>query len=135
LAAWVPLAIAAGALFGLYATFRHGTSILGSMGWIVFPLLIAAAFAAVVSWPSPWLSRLVASAPFAGLGRISYSAYLYHLPVLILFNAFLPGTGAFVSFLVWLVAVAGIAAGSYRFVEVPYLARPQRMTRQPAVPQ
>ncbi len=66
--AWIPVVIAGGALLGLYAVFRNGTSILGAMGWIVFPLLIAIAFAAVVSWPSPLLSRVVASAPLAGWG-------------------------------------------------------------------
>jgi len=122
--------IAAGSLFGLYIVFRNGTSILGSIGWVVFPLLIAAAFAAVVSWPSPLLSRLVASAPMAGLGRISYSAYLYHLPVLLLFNAYLPGIDAVVAFLAWMALVLGISAASYRFVEVPYLSRSRGATRQ-----
>ena len=131
ISAWIPVAVAAGALLGLYAVFRNGTSILGAMGWIVFPLLIAAAFAAVVSWPSPLLSRIVASAPLAGLGRISYSAYLYHLPVLLLFNAYLPETDAVLSFLAWMVVVLGISTASYRFVEVPYLSRTRGATGHP----
>lgn len=135
LSTWIPVVIAGGALWGLYFVFRNGTSILGAMGWIVFPLLIATAFAAVVSWPSPVLSRIVAPAPLAGLGRISYSAYLYHLPLLLLFNAYMPGTDAIISFVVWLAVVLGISTASYRFVEMPCLSRArvagsQRVDRQ-----
>lgn len=133
--AWIPVVIAGGALLGLYAVFRNGTSILGAMGWIVFPLLIATAFAAVVSWPSPLMSQLVASGPLAGLGRISYSAYLYHLPVLLLFNAYMPGTDAAISFLSWVAVVLGISTASYRFVEVPYLTRARKATVQNVGPQ
>lgn len=126
--AWrlIPIAIAVAAVFALYFTLRHGTSRLGSFGWMAFPVLIATAFAAVVSWPSPWLARIVDSPPLAGLGRISYSAYLYHLPLLLLFNALLPGAGGYLAFPAWLATVVGVAAVSYRYVEVPYLSRRRR---------
>ena len=126
----MPVAILVSAVLGLYTTLRYGTSILGSSGWVAFPVLIALGLAAVVSWPSPWLSRLAASRPLAAVGRVSYSAYLYHLPVLLLFNAYLPGTGPVVSFLAWMAVVLGISAASYRFVELPYLSRKVR-TRHP----
>ena len=119
--AWIAPAIASAAVGGLLFTLLHGTSILGGLGWIVFPLLIAAVVVAVASMPSTWLSGLVASPPLAALGRISYSAYLYHLPLLLLFNAFLPGTEAFPPFVLWLLAVLGVATASYRLVEVPHL--------------
>ena len=123
---WIPVAIAAGVVFGLYATFRHGTSILGSMGWIVFPLLIAAAFAAVVSWPSPWLSQAAAFAPLAALGRISYSAYLYHLPLLLLFNAYMTSVAGVFPPILWIVIVILVADASFRFVESTFLRRAGR---------
>ena len=122
-ARWMPAVAAAAAVLGLYAVLRNGTALLGQMGWVAFPMLIAVGFAAVVSWRSPVLSRLAASWPLAALGRISYSAYLYHLPVLLLFNAFLPGAGGWFAFPLWFAIVVLGAAVSYRFVELPYLRR------------
>jgi len=60
--------------------------------------------------------------PLAALGRISYSAYLYHLPLLLLFNQYLAGVAGWVAFPVWLAGVVAVAAASYRYVEAPYLA-------------
>jgi peptidoglycan/LPS O-acetylase OafA/YrhL len=37
---------------------------------------------AVATRSAPWLTRLLASRPLHGLGRISYSLYLIHLPIL-----------------------------------------------------
>ncbi|MBL0141054.1 MAG: acyltransferase [Betaproteobacteria bacterium] len=123
IAAWIPIAIAAGAVSGLGVILRYGTSTLGSLGWIIFPLLIATAFASVVSWPSPGLSRIVAAPPLAALGRISYSAYLYHLPALLLFNANLPGARGWLAFPLWFAVVILVSTASYRLVEAPYLLR------------
>ncbi len=120
---WVPLFVAVAALLGLHAVLRNGASFLGQMGWIAFPVLIAAGLGAVVSWPSVWLAQVVSLRPLAALGRVSYSAYLYHLPVLLLFNQFLPRIGEAIAFVVWFVIVTGIAAVSYWWAEVPYLAR------------
>jgi peptidoglycan/LPS O-acetylase OafA/YrhL len=120
---WVPAAIAAGALAGLYAVLRNGTAILGQMGWIAYPVLMAAGFGAVVSWPSPWLSRLAAAWPLASLGRVSYSAYLYHLPLLLLFNAFLPSVAGGFAPMLWVAIVVLVSAASFRFVERPFLSR------------
>jgi peptidoglycan/LPS O-acetylase OafA/YrhL len=122
-ARWAPAVVAAAALLGLHAVLRHGTSILGQAGWIAFPLLLAIAFAAVVSWQSPGLTRGVASWPFAALGRISYSAYLYHLPVLLLFNRLLPGAGSWIAGPLWFALVVAVSTASYRKVELPYLTR------------
>ena len=120
---WVPVAIAAFALGGLYAVLRNGTAVLGQMGWIAFPVVLALAFGAVVSWPSPLLSRLAAAWPLASLGRISYSAYLYHLPVLLLFNAFLPTVTGWLAPILWGAIVVLVSAASFRFVERRFLSR------------
>ncbi len=123
---WVPVSVFAVATVGLYAVLRSGTSFLGQVGWLAFPVLIAVALGAVVSWPSAWLSRAAACAPIAALGRISYSAYLYHLPLLLLFNAHVPGTEGWSGFPLWVAAVLLVAAASFRYVERPYLARSLR---------
>lgn len=117
-----PVVVAAASVCGLYALLRNGTAILGDLGWVAFPVVIAVGFGAVVSWPSEWLSRLVANPPLAWVGKVSYSAYLYHLPALLLFNHFLPGFGAVPAFAAWVILVLAISAVSYRYVESPYLA-------------
>jgi peptidoglycan/LPS O-acetylase OafA/YrhL len=125
-ARFVPLAAAVASGYALYFVLRNGTAILGDLGWAAFPVVIAVGFGAIVSWPSDWLSRMVANPPLAWAGKVSYSAYLYHLPALLLFNHFLPGFGAVVAFAAWVALVLGISAASYRYVESPYLARPSR---------
>jgi peptidoglycan/LPS O-acetylase OafA/YrhL len=120
---WVPVVVAVTAVLGLYAILRNGTSFLGQMGWVAFPVVLAVGFAAIVSWPSVWLSKVAASWPLSSVGRISYSAYLYHLPLLLLFNAFLPSvTGGFAPIL-WAAIVLLVSAASFQLVERRYLSR------------
>ena len=122
-ARWIPVGVAIGALLALHHVLRNGTSFLGQMGWIAFPVLIAVGMGAIVSWPSMWLSRALSVRPLAALGRVSYSAYLYHLPVLLLFNQFLAGFGGWGAIVAWFGLVVGVAGVSYRFVELPNLAK------------
>ena len=58
------------------------------------------------------------------LGRISYSAYLYHLPSLLLLNAFAPAAGGPTALPLWIAMVVVMAAASHRYVEQPYLRTP-----------
>lgn len=117
---WAPVVAAAASVLGLYAVLRHGTAFLGEMGWVAFPVVLAAGFAAVVSWPSAWLSRVVATWPLSSLGRISYSAYLYHLPLLLLFNAFLPSVTGGIAPILWVAIVVLTSAVSFHLVERRY---------------
>jgi peptidoglycan/LPS O-acetylase OafA/YrhL len=83
--------------------------------------VLAAGFAAIVSWPSLWLSKVAASWPLSSVGQVSYSAYLYHLPVLLLFNAFLPSVTGWFAPILWVAIVLLVSAASYQFVELRYL--------------
>jgi len=114
-------AIALASLVGLYFVLRHGTGTLGQLGWTAVPLLIAAAFVVILCGPPGVLPRSIASWPLAALGKISYSAYLYHLPVLLLFNAFAPAAGGLVALPLWVATVVLVSAASYRYVERPFL--------------
>lgn len=68
--------------------------------------------------PDWWLARLLARRPMVYLGDISYSLYLWHVPVIFVVAILLPG---------WLGVVLSIvgsllaAALSRRFVELPFL--------------
>jgi len=126
LAQWIPVAIFAVALIGLHAVLRDGTAILGQAGWMAYPVLLALGLGAAACTPAALLTATVASPPLVALGRISYSAYLYHLPLLLLFNAWLPGAGAWAALPLWTATVVLVAAVSHRLVEVPYLARGRR---------
>ena len=73
---------------------------------------------------SPVVLALLGRGPLAHAGRVSYSAYLYHLPLLALSNAFArdwSGPLALPAFAALLFAVAWV---SWRYVEQPFLARP-----------
>lgn len=65
---------------------------------------------------APWLR-------FTGLpalGKISYSVFLYHLPVIVSFNYFVGGadtTSPWLLFLIMTASVLVVATGSYRLVE------------------
>lgn len=90
---------------------------------IGFPLLIVSAIRA------PRVGRLLRLAPFTHLGDVSYSLYLIHFPVQILF--FIAINGRLVSLdmsrpsglFVYLAACYGLAALSHRYFELPAQAR------------
>ncbi len=120
---WVPVVVAAASVLGLYAILRNGTSLIGQLGWVAFPVVLAVGFAAIVSWPSDVLSKVAASWPLSSVGRISYSAYLYHLPLLLLFNAFLPSVTGGLAPILWVAIVVLVSAASFQLVELRYLSR------------
>jgi peptidoglycan/LPS O-acetylase OafA/YrhL len=71
----------------------------------------------------PWLGRVLAVRPVAFLGRVSYSLYLLHFPVLVVcapLAALAPGPpGALLLFAVVLALSLPLAALAYRAVERP----------------
>jgi peptidoglycan/LPS O-acetylase OafA/YrhL len=50
-------------------------------------LLAASCLVGLAATPRSMPARLFASRPLAGLGRFSYSVYLVHLPLLLIFDA------------------------------------------------
>ncbi len=77
----------------------------------------------------PWLAHPI----LVYLGRISYGLYVFHLPVILAIAWWAPGRA-------WLrlPLVAGLtlacAAGSYRYLESPFLRLKGRFTRVRSVP-
>ncbi|MFC4243711.1 acyltransferase family protein [Gryllotalpicola reticulitermitis] len=77
------------------------------------------------------VSALLSLRPFVWLGRRSYGIYLYHVPVLLILQlmvfSHLP-VGRIVFSIAAYVAAIGIAALSYRFIELPFLRLKKRFS-------
>lgn len=94
-------------------------------GWLYRGGLVALSVAAgvllfaVLADPSGWLSKLFGLPPLAGLGRVSYSLYLWHLPIIVIVTArstHLAGAGLVALRVVLIVAAT---AASYFLIEAP----------------
>ncbi|MBS0472775.1 MAG: acyltransferase [Proteobacteria bacterium] len=114
------LAAIAWAVFGFTADTRFpGANAL-------FPCLGAAALIYAGQGEGYVVKRVLSSAPFVGVGLISYSLYLWHWPVHVFFD-YAAGRGATLVETVLLIALSG-ALG---FVSWRYVERPFRGTRIP----
>ncbi len=89
---------------------------------LLFPLCILQ-----VAYAKGWVSRALASGPLDWLGRISYSVYLTHGPLLLVFLFLITNnTGGILSFLTpwnallgFVAASLALASATHYFVEVP----------------
>ncbi len=122
--------VAAGALAALYAIYRPGATLhFNVYGWLATAVLLGIVMATLVSHGTPVTSALLANPPLAWIGRVSYSAYLYHLPLLLTWNEYAPRIG-WAALPAYLASVAAVAWLSYRYVESPFLrARSVARTR------
>jgi peptidoglycan/LPS O-acetylase OafA/YrhL len=80
---------------------------------------LAAAFVLVGALEIRWFARLLSCRPLVWLGAISYSLYLWHLPILLWTGA--EGRPVPATFAV--VASVAVAALSYRLIEQPFRRR------------
>jgi len=98
----------------------------------VYALLPTLGAAAILlsATPGTWVNRLLSSAPFVGLGLISYSAYLWHQPVFVF--ARLRHVHAVPALtMAGLIALTLLLATlSWRFVETPFRDRDRISTRR-----
>jgi len=101
----------------------------------VVALMTAIILARLLSAPARFACRILESAPLVGTGRISYSLYLFHMPILHLImpvGLYLGNAlGRFWGYTVLVLLVVGLsflaAMLSYRFVECPFLRLKDRM--------
>ena len=112
----------AGALL-LYWTLAIDGALLGGWSWVLPVVALGALLHWSASRPGTLASSALGRGPLAALGRISYSAYLYHLPLLILANEFLAGTPAWAVIPFYLAVTLSAAWLSWRYVEQPFLRR------------
>jgi peptidoglycan/LPS O-acetylase OafA/YrhL len=113
--AWLAATVVAGTT--LWALHAPGGWIVGKATWILALACLALLFLACVAG-LPRADRVMASGPLAFTGRVSYSIYLYHLPLLLLVNAYAPAiAGSWLVLPLYLAAVFAVAWLSYRYVE------------------
>lgn len=116
--AWVAAAMAS--LVFLYGVHGFARKPAGEFTWLLVPLAMAVAIHALVTKAPGVGALLLANRPLAFTGKVSYSAYLYHLPLLLLWNRFVPESG-WAGLPLYLAASLATAWVSYRFVEQPFL--------------
>jgi peptidoglycan/LPS O-acetylase OafA/YrhL len=120
-AAAVPwLLLAAAGLAFLYVIHIPGSFRFGLPAWLAVAVALALPFVALVARGTPVTGALLANPPLAFLGRISYSAYLYHLPVLLALDRHAALPPAALAPL-YLALVTAVAWASWRCVEAPFM--------------
>ena len=119
---WIAALVAAAAVW-YWAYGLAGGAKVGAEGlWLVTLACFALVMLALVRG-GRFPAALVATAPLLFLGRISYSAYLYHVPLLLLWNRFHILDGSAFSLPAYLATLIALAAPSYHFVERPFMRR------------
>lgn len=124
---WASVVAAAAAAAFLYWFYgRGGAAIVGPAGWLASLAAIAALFAAAVC-AGGVIARWIANAALLSIGRASYSAYLYHVPLMLLWNRFHVLDGNALSLPAYLLVVGVVSWASNRFIERRFLSpRTQR---------
>jgi len=118
--AW--LALAAVSLVVLYWLYAGGNAALGEWAWLASLAAMSLAMLALVARGLPLARPLLANAPLAFIGRVSYSMYLYHLPTLLLWNRYAPSENG-LSLPLYLACLTAVAWSSYRLVEKPFMPK------------
>jgi peptidoglycan/LPS O-acetylase OafA/YrhL len=118
------VAIAAACALGvLYRFVAIDGRLLGALTWIVAPVCLAALLFWAVTTRAALARQVLSRGPLAFLGRVSYSAYLYHLPLLLLWNAYARSVPAWASLPAYLALLLAISWLSWRFIEQPFLRK------------
>lgn len=92
------------------------------------PPIVGSVLIIVCATPHNWTGRLLAFKPLVWIGLISYSAYLWHQPLLV-FSRIYIGSELSVVWIVLNIVLTLVLAGlSWRFVEQPFRQR-QRFSR------
>lgn len=115
------LALAAAGLAFLYIVHVPGSFRFGLPAWLAVAVGLALPFVALVARGARPGGALLASRPLAFLGRISYSAYLYHLPLLLVLDRHWEGGARLLP--AYLALVLAVAWASWRWIEAPFMGR------------
>jgi peptidoglycan/LPS O-acetylase OafA/YrhL len=118
---WAAILALCASMLTLYWLYSGSAWIFGAWGWAIQLVALAGFFLAFLFVPCHSGFGALLARPLAAVGLISYSVYLYHLPLLLLFNAKTsPGLGSFPAFVTVVLLVATL---SYRWIERPFICR------------
>ena len=87
-------------------------------GWFALPVVLATAFLLLVSEQQIWLTKLLSIRSLVYLGDISYSLYLLHWPLLVVFKQKFGSEDRYVVLALLLSLI--FSATSYRLIESPF---------------
>ena len=118
-AAWIAGSLIA--LVVLYLIHRPGGQWLGEHTWFLIPVTLGVVMLALVSSGMPLARPLLANRPLLFTGRLSYSIYLYHVPLVLLWNRYGPRDAGALSLPLYLAILFGVSWLSWRYVERRYL--------------
>jgi peptidoglycan/LPS O-acetylase OafA/YrhL len=107
------------AIAALYFFLSRDFGVPTEIAWIV-PAVTLAFLLRAAAQSGTWTSRLLGRGPFAFVGRVSYSMYLYHLPLLLVASPLLPGD-SFLALPIYFGIILFVSWLSWRFVEQPWL--------------
>lgn len=132
---WVAILVAALFVwsFPLASNWFQGTVGYGDDKTVLVMALGAAVIVILCAWV-PFLNRQFCRRPVAWLGRVSFSLYLCHFPLLILLSPLVAGKTSPAAFLLLfggtMTASATLAALGQRFVEVPSIRAGNLLVRR-----
>ena len=130
---WTPTIAAAG-IIALLGLSRHTGRFVYEAGISALVLCCGLFIFAVTVRSGGVSGRILRLPPLVYVGRISYSLYLWHVPILTLLGAATVGQIALhdVPLAILAVTCSFLAAAlSYRLIETPYLRRKHRLSRSP----
>ncbi len=115
------------ALVVLHRSIAIDGRLLGDLTWLVAPICLGVLLFWAVTTEWEPVRRALSRGPLAFLGRVSYSAYLYHVPLLLVWNAHARSLPAWLSLPLYAATLLAISWISWRFIERPFLSasRPQ----------
>jgi peptidoglycan/LPS O-acetylase OafA/YrhL len=120
LASWWMDALLVAAFALLYCALAVNGEMLGDMSWSLLVLSLAMLMFWAVMRPGRLAMNVLGRGPLASVGRISYSAYLYHLPLLLIVNEY-PFAPAWALIPIYFAGTMAISWLSWKYIELPFL--------------
>lgn len=125
-AAWIAISLLCLALlYWLYVL--GGGAIFGEASWFATVVAFALIIFGLVSRNGGLARVLLANRPLAFAGKVSYSAYLYHMPLLLLWNKYFALQASPLSLPLYVAVVLAVSWASFRLVEQPFIRRRERL--------
>jgi peptidoglycan/LPS O-acetylase OafA/YrhL len=114
------------ALALLYWVETAAPEFLGEFTWILTLACLAAILIIAVALRPRWSDAVLGNRPLRFVGRVSYSMYLYHLPLVLLMHVHIPAQGTWIAFPAYFAVLVAVSWLSYRYVELPYMGAAKR---------